>query len=113
MAPASPDDEDAEFLTSEEKDFVRTLRQRFHEEFDSREANGRAYRCFFGAIALARILHAVDGNVEKACEWFQAAHCDMTQNQKASCCKGILRELKHASCWRPFSVLSQRQEWRI
>ena len=65
-------DEDFECLTDDDKDFVRTLRRRFQEEFSRREADGRAYPCFFGAIALARILQAVDGNVEKACEWFQA-----------------------------------------
>ena len=65
-------DDDFEFLTDADRDFVRTLRRRFHDEFAAREADGRAYRCFFGPIALARILRAVDGDVEKACEWFQA-----------------------------------------
>ena len=65
-------DEDFDFLTNEDKDFVQTLRRRFHDDFAQREADGRAYPCFFGPIALARILRAVDGNVEKACEWFQA-----------------------------------------
>ena len=60
-----------DFLTEEEKKFVESIRQKFSNELTSREAEGKAYPCFFGSVALARILAAVEGNVEKAEEWFE------------------------------------------
>ena len=60
-----------DFLTEEEKKFVESIRQKFSNELTSRETEGKAYPCFFGSVALARILEAVEGNVEKAEEWFE------------------------------------------
>ena len=61
-----------DFLSREEKEFVVTVQEKFHEEFAARKAQGKAYPCLLGSVALARILRAAEGNVEKACEWFQA-----------------------------------------
>ncbi|CAJ1374230.1 unnamed protein product [Effrenium voratum] len=61
-----------DFLSREEKEFVVTVQEKFHEELAARKAQGKAYPCLLGSVALARILRAAEGNVEKACEWFQA-----------------------------------------
>ena len=61
----------AEFLSKEELGFVATVREKFSSDLAAREALGKAFPCFFGSVALARIFQACENETEKACEWFQ------------------------------------------
>lgn len=61
-----------DFLTAEEKSFVLVIREQFRDELTTRREQGKAFSCFFGSVAIARILQAVDGHTDKAIEWFQS-----------------------------------------
>jgi len=50
---------------------AKALRANFEEEFSRREAEGRAHPCFFGDVALVRILRGNEDNVEQATRWFK------------------------------------------
>mmetsp|Transcript_44991 Transcript_44991/g.101241 ORF Transcript_44991/g.101241 Transcript_44991/m.101241 type:complete len:774 (-) Transcript_44991:75-2396(-) len=57
--------------TNEEKELIAKLRHRFQDEFKRREDEGRAWSCFFGDIALTRVLRGNDGFLVPATQWFE------------------------------------------
>eukprot|EP00747_Dinoflagellata_sp_TGD_P051232 gnl/TRDRNA2_/TRDRNA2_147223_c0_seq1.p1 gnl/TRDRNA2_/TRDRNA2_147223_c0~~gnl/TRDRNA2_/TRDRNA2_147223_c0_seq1.p1 ORF type:complete len:721 (+),score=105.47 gnl/TRDRNA2_/TRDRNA2_147223_c0_seq1:14-2176(+) len=62
---------DCDWLPKEEKDLIAQLRARFAEELTKREAEDRAYPCFFGDVFLLRVLKAVDSDLGSAIAWFE------------------------------------------
>jgi len=50
---------------------ISKLKERFAEAFSAREKAGLLHPCFFGDLAIARVLRGNDGSLSMAIKWFQ------------------------------------------
>lgn len=67
----SPPHELDSLPTEKEKLQIAKLRERFQEAFSLREQAGLLHPCFFGDLAIARVLRGNDGSLSMAIKWFE------------------------------------------
>jgi len=68
--PAAAPEDETEFANEAEQQLISILKTIFHELFEKREKAGTLWPCFFGDIALTRILRGNGGVLRAAGEWF-------------------------------------------